>query len=198
MFVFEPEKLKRIEQVMNSVDRIQFVPPESESEAYDDHPLSIGFGQTISQPTTVRYMLCWLDLKPGHKVLDVGSGSGWTSAMLSQLVADEELVTAVERVAELLTFGQNNCNNAGYTRIHFHHNEKSLGWPEDGPYDRILVSAAAHGEIPHGLVEQLAPNGKLVIPVDSSIYEMKLNEQGKLAYCHEHYGFTFVPLIHAP
>ncbi len=196
MFVFEPKKIKRIKTAMSCVDRINFVPSGAESEAYQDHPLPIGFGQTISQPTTVEYMLYWLDPQPGHKVLDLGCGSGWTSAMLAKLVEDEKLVTAVDRIAELASLGQNNCINAGYTRINFQHNQQSLGWPDNAPYDRILVSAAAREKIPTELVEQLAPNGKLVIPVDSSIYEMKLDQQCKLAYCHEHYGFIFVPLIH--
>ena len=195
MILFEPARLRRVEQAMDSVDRILFVRHESEIVAYEDHPLPIGYGQTISQPTTVKYMLYWLDVQPGDKVLDVGSGSGWTSAMLAKLVGEQTLVTAVDRIAELVAFGQNNCKKAGYSNIHFHHNADSLGWPDSKPYDRILVSAAANGEIPDALVEQLAPNGKLVVPVDSSIYEIKKNELGELAYSHEHYGFVFVPLI---
>jgi len=197
MFVFQPAKLRRVEQAMDSVDRILFVHPDTELAAYEDHPLPIGYGQTISQPTTVKYMLCWLDAQPGDKVLEVGSGSGWVSAMLAWLVEEQRLVTAVDRIAELIAFGQNNCKNAGYSNIHFHHNLDSLGWPDDGPYDRILVSAAAQRDIPAALVAQLAPYGKLVIPVDSSIYEIKVNEKGEIAYSHEHYGFTFVPLIQA-
>ncbi len=197
MFVFKPGQLKRVEQAMDSVDRKLFVRPEAVKAAYEDHPLPIGYGQTISQPTTVKYMLCWLDVQPGDKVLDVGSGSGWTSAMLAWLVGDQTLVTAVERVSELVAFGQNNCKNAGYSNIQFHHNTNSLGWPDNKPYDRILVSAAANGDIPDAFIEQLAPNGKLVVPVDSSIYEIKINEQSEIAYSHEHYGFIFVPLIPA-
>jgi len=195
MFDFSPEKLKRIERAMSSVDRIEFVATGSESFAYEDHPLSIGFGQTISQPTTVKYMLCWLNPQPGEKVLDVGSGSGWTSAILAELVEDERLVTAVDRVEELVIFGQQNCANAGYSNIHFHHNTRTIGWPDAGPYDRILVSAAARNKIPDELVNQLAPRGKLVIPVDSSIYELQIDKDRKIDYSYEHYGFTFVPLI---
>lgn len=195
MFVFEPEKLRRVEQAMQSVDRILFVRPEGESIAYADHPQSIGYGQTISQPTTVKYMLCWLDVQPENKILDLGSGSGWSSALLAQLVGQQSLVTAVERVKELVNFGRNNCAKAGYSDIQFHQSTASLGWPDNGPYDRILVSAAAHGEIPPALIQQLAPGGKLVVPVDSSIFELKLNQQGELDYCHQHLGFVFVPLI---
>jgi protein-L-isoaspartate(D-aspartate) O-methyltransferase len=198
MFSFQPTKLKAIEKAMDAVDRIGFVRQGDESSAYQDHPLPIGYGQTISQPTTVKYMLYWLDVQPGDKVLDLGSGSGWTSAILAGLVGNASRVTAVDRVEELVYFGRNNCSRAGFSGIQFFQNSETMGWPQDAPYDRILVSAAASGEIPQSLVAQLAPGGKLVVPVDSSIYEVKLKAEGEIGYCHEHYGFVFVPLISPP
>lgn len=172
--------------------RGEFLPDNERPYARFDEALSIGYGQTCSQPYTVRNMLEWLDVKSGHKVLDVGSGSGWTTALLSKLVGKNGLVVAVERVPELLSFGQANCERLSVKNVQFVYDPAVLGWPAEAPYDRILVSAAAD-EIPAELIEQLAPNGKMVIPVFDSIWEV--SKQNKTLVKTEHQGYIFVPLL---
>jgi len=157
-------------------------------------PLPIGYGQTISQPSTVRLMLDWLDVKSGDKVLDLGSGSGWTAALLSMLAGSEGKVYAVERIPELLRFGEANCSRVGVRNISFHLAPTSgYGLKEFAPYDRILVSASAH-DIPEELLGQLASGGKMVIPVENSVMEVFRDATGSYTY-HDHPGFVFVPLV---
>lgn len=156
-------------------------------------PLTIGHGQTNSQPTTVKMMLEWLDVKPGKKVLDVGSGSGWTTALLAYLVGTRGKVYAVERVPELVKFGRENNKKAGVTNTEFFEAGKTYGLPQHAPYDRILVSASAR-ELPPELPGQLKVGGKLVIPVREDILE--ITKTGKETYkTITHPGFVFVPLV---
>lgn len=160
-----------------------------------DQPLPIGFGQTISQPTTVRLMLQWLDARRDHKVLDVGSGSGWTSALLSQIVGSKGSVVAVELVPELVEFGRRNCARIGTRNVAFRLAKRGqLGWPLGAPYDRILVSAAAD-ELPSGLIDQLAPGGIMVVPVRNDIVVARRARQGNGSSIDTHPGFAFVPLV---
>lgn len=170
-----------------------FLPESVKGEAIFDVPVPIGFGQTNSQPTTVRLMLEWLEPEPGDKVLDVGSGSGWTTALLAYLVGPQGKVFAVERMSELVVFGQENCSRVGVTNVKFFKAAKTMGLPKYAPYDRILVSATAD-ELPKGLIDQLKPKGKTVIPVGSSVLEVTKLTNGQLAI-HPHAGFTFVPLV---
>lgn len=153
----------------------------------------IGYGQTISQPTTVEMMLAWLDAQPGDKVLDVGSGSGWTTALLSDIVGPKGKVYAVELVPELVDFGRNNAQRAAVSNAKFFQAGDSYGLPKHGPFNKILVSAAADS-LPIDLVNQLHPGGKLVIPVRHSILEIFKNAKGKTRTI-EHPGFVFVPLL---
>ena len=173
-------------------DRANFVLPEYESQAYYDHALPIGFGQTISQPTTVRLMLGWLEVEPGNKILDVGSGSGWSTALLSYLAGPKGKVYAVERIPELLEFGRENCRSAGIKNTHFYLAGKHYGLPKYAPYDRILVSAEAQA-VPKELMDQLKPGGKMVIPVGYDILEIEKPPGGK-SDIKIHPGFVFVPL----
>jgi protein-L-isoaspartate(D-aspartate) O-methyltransferase len=158
-----------------------------------DSPLPIGFGQTNSQPTTVRMMLDWLEVKPGNKILDVGSGSGWTTALLGKLSGPKGRVYAVEIVPELVAFGRANCERIGVTNARFYQAKKRLGLPRYAPYQRILVSAAAR-EVPKELLEQLAPAGKMVIPVNYDVLEIEKRPDGQVDTI-PHGGFAFVPLI---
>jgi len=182
-----------INEAFEEVDRRNFVLPEYLDSAYDDIPLPIGEGQTISQPTTVRMMLEWLDAKPGDKVLDVGSGSGWTTALLSDIVGPKGTVYAVELVPELKNFGEENCRKADIRNAKFFFAETKLGLLKFAPFDRILVSAAAE-ELPEELPDQLKDGGKLVVPVGNSIFEIK-KEKNKIKSL-EHQGFVFVPLVY--
>lgn len=182
-----------VEQAFQTIDRSKFIPGNFQAQAGADLPLPIGYGQTISQPTTVRLMLEWLEPRRGDKVLDVGSGSGWTTALLSVIVSSKGYVYAVERVPELVEFGRDNAEGAGVTNAEFHHAGDSYGLPDYAPYDRILVSASAD-KLPEELIRQLKPWGKMVIPVHNDILEITKLSKNKVE-TKTHPGFVFVPLI---
>lgn len=184
--------MDRVEEAFNSVPRENFL-PEYAKGRYIDVPLPIGFGQTNSQPTTVRMMLEWLQVEEGNTVLDVGSGSGWTTALLSNLVGPSGKVCAVELIPELVEFGRDNCQRFGVRNAKFHQAGEAFGLPKCAPYDRILVSASAR-ELPEELLDQLKVGGKMVIPVGRDILEIeKLSEDN--TEIATHHGFVFVPLI---
>ncbi|MBU1927753.1 protein-L-isoaspartate O-methyltransferase [bacterium] len=181
-----------ITEAFEQIDRAHFIGDADVNDIYGDYPLSIGKGQTISQPTTVATMLEMLDAQRGDKVLDIGSGSGWTTALLAYIVGNEGSVVGVERVDELVAFGKKNVEKFGFKNAQIIHAGTHLGIPNE-TFDRILVSAAAE-EFPYELMHQLKIGGKLVIPIRSSIYEITKVENGELKAL-EHYGFSFVPLI---
>lgn len=181
-----------IEQVFAVTPREWFLPEEMRPYTHEDRPLPIGHGQTNSQPSTVWRMLEWLDVKPGQKILDVGSGSGWTSALLARLTGTDGHVFAVEKIPELVAFGEQNCQLAGISNASFFPAGTTFGLPEHAPYDRILVSAGA-GELPQELIDQLKPGGKIIIPVQYDILEITKNQSGTLDIT-PHSGFVFVPL----
>lgn len=180
----------------NRVGRGEFVPDEFVSEADTNIPLPIGYGQTISQPLTVAMMLELLDLRPGQKVLDIGSGSGWTSALLAEVVGEEGHVVAVERIPELYDFGKKNIDKFGFVslkRVHCVLGDGSKGYEEDAPYDRILVSASLE-EIPEAYKRQLAVGGKMVLPIYNSLAYVEKRGDDDF-YIERFPGFVFVPLI---
>jgi protein-L-isoaspartate(D-aspartate) O-methyltransferase len=185
--------VERIEAAFARFNRTDFVPEAVKDMAEADRPLPIGQGQTISQPTTVKMMLGWLDGQPGDKVLDVGSGSGWTTALLSYIVGPKGSVYAVERLPELVGFGRGNCQKAGVKNASFHQAGDKYGLAEYAPYDRILVSASTD-KVPDELISQLKPGGKLVLPVHNSIFEISKQQNNKTEVI-EHPGFVFVPLL---
>ena len=185
--------MDRVEEAFKRVDRRLFLPADLQYDAELDIPLPIGHGQTNSQPYTVKMMLSWLDVRLGQRVLDVGSGSGWTTALLAALVGKRGRVYAVELVPELVEFGKVNCRRAGITNAQFFEAGESLGLPAHAPYDRILVSASAQ-EVPVELLQQLEPNGKLVLPVKSDILEITKPDPETIETT-VHTGFSFVPLL---
>lgn len=185
--------MSRVEQAFKAVKRSDFLPRARRFTSFFDAPISIGYGQTNSQPTTVRMMLEWLDPRPGDKVLDVGSGSGWTTALLAHLVGNKGSVFAVEKVPELVTFGKQNCGRAGIRNVSFYEAGNSLGLPSKAPFDRILVSAAAK-QLPQPLINQLKVGGRLVAPVSHSIFVVDKTSSAHYDL-QEHYGFSFVPLV---
>lgn len=180
----------------SEIGRIEFVPEDLSSQAEVNIPLPIGHGQTISQPLTVAFMLELLDPQRGQNILDIGSGSGWTTALLAYIVGEKGKVTAVERISELCEFGKTNADKFGYVKkgiAEFHCADGSAGFSKHSPYDRILVSAMAT-EIPKSLKEQLKIGGKMVIPVHNDIWYLEKKGEDDF-YKEEYPGFTFVPLI---
>lgn len=184
---------RTVATAFQTVPRKEFLPEDMRPYAHEDRPLSIGYDQTNSQPATVRHMLKWLDAKRGMKVLDVGSGSGWTSALLSYLVTDEGEVHAVERVPELVRFGEENCERFGCKNVTFHVAGKAFGLPGEAPFDRILVSAASK-ELLQELTDQLIEGGRMVIPVGHDVMVVDKRTDGSI-HTRAHHGFIFVPLI---
>jgi len=182
-----------IDEAFSIAPRSNFLPRSVRLQAGLDVPLSIGFNQTNSQPSTVRQMLQWLDAHPGDSVLDVGSGSGWTSALLAKIVEPNGRVFAVEKIPELVEFGRTNCGGLGITNVRFFKSKAVYGLPEYAPFTRILVSAAA-GNFPEQLFDQLAVHGKIVVPVGNSILEITKTSPHEREII-EHPGFVFVPLV---
>ncbi|OGG48169.1 protein-L-isoaspartate O-methyltransferase [Candidatus Kaiserbacteria bacterium RIFCSPHIGHO2_01_FULL_51_33] len=186
-------KTPRIREAFEKIDRADFILPEYRGEAYEDYPLPIGQGQTISQPTTVAFMLELLAPKRGQKILDVGCGSGWTSALLAEVVGEKGSVLGLERVPELVAFGQKNLGKYHFLQARIERAGEELGRASEAPFDRILVSAAAE-KLPETLIEQLALEGVMVVPVRDAIVKITKNRNGTLE-TKRHEGFAFVPLI---
>ena len=155
---------QRVLEVMSRIPRHRFVPGAGTFEAYGDYPLSIGRGQTISQPYMVALMSEELALRGAERVLEVGTGSGYQTAILAELAAE---VYSIELISELIKRTKKLLKGLGYTNIRYRCADGALGWSEYAPYDRILVAAAADA-IPRPLISQLADNGFLVIPVGDS------------------------------
>ena len=181
-----------IAAAFEAVDRIHFIRSRTRREAYGDHPLSIGHGQTISQPYTVAFMLEKLEPASGQRVLDVGAGSGWTTALLSHIVGPSGSVSGTEIIPELVDFGRENLAKFDFPQGCIHPAGETVGCP-GRTFDRILVSAAAR-TIPPALIDQLERGGRLVIPVQSSIYLVVRDDGGRVME-EEFFGFSFVPLI---
>lgn len=182
-----------VEKALAAVPRANFIPEDLRGHAHVDSAMPIGHGQTISQPSTVEMMLRWVEAEPGNKVLDLGSGSGWTAALLSKIVGAKGKVYAVELVPELVEFGKENCRRLGIKNATFYRAGETLGLPKFAPFDRILVSASAN-KLPKKLLEQLVPGGKMVIPIRHDILEIE-KSKGSSYEKTAHPGFVFVPLI---
>lgn len=182
-------------RAISKVDRRDFVADESKSFAYDDSALSIGYGQTISQPTTVAFMMEELKPKEGDRVLDIGYGSGWTTAILASIVGEGGRIFAFEIIPILKRFGERNIKKYKFENINFIEGDGSRGLPSEAPFDRILVSAAAPS-VPLTLKEQLKVGGRLVIPVGRGSQAIYVIERiGEKAYKKKRIpGFAFVDL----
>jgi len=184
---------KRVVEAMRRVPREAFVSPEQYHVAYDDRPLGIGFGQTISQPFIVALMVQALELKGREQVLELGTGSGYEAAILAELA--QEVVT-VECIPELAESAKQVLDKLGYSNIEVHVAGKTLGWPEGAPYDAIIVSAGAP-TMPEVLLEQLAWGGRLVIPVGSRWQQdlLRVTRLRKGNRIENLGGCYFVPLV---
>ena len=185
----------RVIEAMRNVPRELFVPPALRSAAYEDRPLPIGAGQTISQPYIVAFMAEAMQLKGAEKVLEVGAGSGYAAAVLSRLCAR---VFTIERVEELARMAKENLAAAGIANVEVRRDDGSRGWPEEAPFDAILVSAGAE-EIPKALLDQLAVGGRLVVPIaqDGNEQELvRIVRKGRIEFHQENLAAVrFVPLI---
>ncbi len=180
---------------MADVPRRRFLPEDMQDLATLDQPLPIGHGATNSQPWTVQFMLELLRVPDGATVLDVGSGSGWTTALLAHLTGPKGTVTGVDVVPELVAMGQRNMAglNLPWARIQLAV-PKRLGLPDDAPFDRILVSAEP-GDIPEELESQLAVGGRMVLPASGVMWVVDRDHEGWHREPVTGYRFSFVPLV---
>lgn len=184
---------ERVLEAMGRVPREKFVPEHYQRYAYEDRPLPIGQGQTISQPLMVAIMTESLRLTGREKVLEVGTGSGYQAAILAELARE---VVTVERMTELAESAAQRLRELGYRNVTVRVNEKGLGWPDDAPYDAIVVTAGAP-EIPQSLVDQLAVGGRMVIPVGGRRVQQLLRvvRQPQGTSITRHGQCRFVPLV---
>jgi protein-L-isoaspartate(D-aspartate) O-methyltransferase len=152
---------ERVLQAMRKVPRHLMIPESRRRQAYGDHPVSIGYGQTISQPYIVAYMTEVLQLKEDSKVLEIGTGSGYQAAILAEITTN---VYSIEIIPELAEFAKSNLYNLGYTNVHLKEGDGYEGWESEAPWDAIIVTAAAE-HVPPPLIKQLKPGGRMCIPV---------------------------------
>ncbi|MCE7482074.1 MULTISPECIES: protein-L-isoaspartate O-methyltransferase [Microbacterium] len=189
----DPATEARVRAAMSSTPRADFLPPEVRHLADADHPVMIGWNATNSQPSTVARMLELLDVQSGDRVLDVGSGSGWTTAILSVLAGDEGAVIGVELVPQLVEYGNERLAETG-TRAEIREAVSGvLGLPDEAPFDRILVSAQA-ATVPTQLETQLAEGGRLVVPIAGLMTVVDMRDG--LPHRRADAGiYSFVPLV---
>ncbi len=180
-------------EAMEKVPRHLFVPEDSQNYAYEDHPLGIGYGQTISQPYMVALMTELLDLKPKDKVLEIGTGSGYQTAILAEIV---EKVITIERIKELANSAKERLEKLGYKNVTVILGDGTLGYEKEAPYDAILVTAGSP-DVPDTLKMQLKDCGRLVIPVGSTSLQflLRIIRNGDKFITEKHTSCMFVPLI---
>lgn len=189
----ESPAARRVDEAFAATPRERFLPLRKWGQTDLDIPIPIGLGQTNSQPTTVRNMLILLDVLPGQRILDVGAGSGWTTALLAHLVGSSGTVVGVELEPRHATWGAANLAATDRPWARIEPAERGvLGWPDGAPYDRVLVSADATA-LPQPLVEQLAPGGVLVGPVRGTMLRVSLGPHREPTVT-EHGAYRFVPL----
>ena len=186
-------KDQRVLEAMRKVPRHKFIPERMRGEAYDDHPLPIGEGQTISQPYMVAIMTELLELRGEEKVLEIGTGSGYQLAILAELVRE---AFSVERFGPLADQARARLRELGYHNIEIRAGDGTLGWPERAPFDGIIVTAGAP-RIPSPLVEQLSEGGRLVIPVGEERHQelYRVVKEGGGTRKEYFGGCVFVPLV---
>lgn len=188
----------RIIQAFEKVPREKFIPSKVKKDAYADHPLSIGKNQTISAPSMIAIMLEVLDLKPGQKILEIGTGSGYNAALLAEITGTEGKVYTIERLENLAKTAQKNLEDTGYENIEILIKDGTKGHEKEAPWDRILVTACAP-EIPDPLIEQLKTGGKTAAPVGERYMSQTLLKIEKTTEnkrkTTKHGKCAFVPLI---
>lgn len=201
-------KTPRIIEAFKKIDRADFVPPESKREAYINAPLSIGEGQTISQPYTVAFMIELLQPKPGDKIFEIGFGSGWQTAILAHIVSQDRnqktknknqnlgKIFAVERIKKLFEFGIKNISKYNFIKkgiVKIILGDATMGLKKYAPFDRIIAAASGRG-VPKEWLKELRIGGRLVVPIKESIW-LYIKKSEKNFEKREYPGFVFVPLI---
>ncbi len=184
-------KTQPVIDAFRKVPREEFVEPEQRKLAYVNEPLPIRSGQTISQPLTVAAMTEALEPAKGQKILEIGSGSGYQAAILSEIIGPTGKIISLERIDSLAKFATENLKKCGYANVKVVHSDGSNGYPEEAPYDRIIVTASAK-EIPQALIEQLKKGGRMVIPVGGEMYLIEKNKEIKKTFLGY---YAFVPLL---
>ena len=186
---------RNVIDTMRAIPRVKFVPDSLKDRAYDDCPLPIGYGQTISQPFIVAYMLELLDLDNSHNVLEVGVGSGYQIALLAKLA---KRVIGIELIPELADIARKRCVELEIKNLKIFNSDGYMGYPESAPYDRIIVAAAAP-YIPDELINQLAPCGKMIIPIGKQMQNQKIKIITKdiksSVHSQDSLDVKFVPLV---
>ena len=186
--VRDPRVLRAVERV----PREMFLPDAQRAEAYEDRPVPIGYGQTISQPYIVAYMTEALQVEPSHRVLEIGTGCGYQTAVLAELAAE---VYSIELIAVLAEGARRTLDRLGYANVHVRAGDGHAGWPERAPFDRILA-AAAPPSVPPALIEQLIDGGILVIPIGVDEQELRvLQRRGGRVELLSTLPVRFVPMI---
>lgn len=188
-------KTKSVEKAFLEVERHAFFPDELVSQAYEDNAFPIGFGQTISQPSTIATMLEMLNAKKGMRVLEVGSGTGYVSALLSNIVGPKGKVFGIDILPELVERAKLTLQSIGLKNVELKQGDGGIGWKEKSPFERILVSAAC-ASVPEALFEEINENGILVAPVGIDYADLVLFEKknGKVFERERQGWFAFVPL----
>ena len=182
----------RVLDAMRQVPREHFVPEDARHDAYGDHPVPIGFGQTISQPYIVGYMTEALRLEASHRILEIGTGCGYQTAILAELARE---VYSIEVVLELAARAQQTLEALGYSNVHVRAGDGHAGWAEYAPYDRIIGAAAADA-VPPALVDQLVDGGILVMPIGTYSQELRvLQKHGAAINLLATLPVRFVPMI---
>jgi len=186
---------QEIEDAIRKTPREFFVPKQHKEEAYEDRPIETKNMQTISQPSVVARMTEWLDVKPKMKVLEIGAGSGWQSAIIAKLVYPET-VYAVEKHADLVEFARNNLRNANVNNVQVIHGDGILGFPKEAPFDRIIITAACEN-IPNPLIDQLSEGGILLAPIGKNTQKLVMFQKTKQGMVEKKIedGYVFVPLV---
>jgi protein-L-isoaspartate(D-aspartate) O-methyltransferase len=185
----------RVLEAMAKVPRHLFVPEALRAEAYNDHPLPIGHDQTISQPYIVGFMTQSLEIEPQHRVLEIGTGSGYQAAILAELARE---VYTIEIVPALAERARGTLESLGYKNVQVRTGNGYLGWPEHAPYDRIMVTAAPD-EVPPALVEQLRLGGRMAIPVGTVFQELRILRRTQSGLdTIETLPVRFVPMVGKP
>jgi len=185
---------RRVLSAMRKIERHLFVAEKDDPFAYDDRPLNIGFFQTISQPYIVAYMTQVLELKGDERILEIGTGSGYQTAILAELGKE---VFTIERIGALQDKAKEVLKRLNYDNIHYSHGDGSIGLLEHAPFDCIMITAAAP-DIPDVLYGQLAPGGRMVVPVGGKLHQnlklVRKTRDGRQKV-ESHFGCLFVPLI---